>query len=254
MHIVPWARKDSGVLQGSALLQGCVVMQELNIHIDLALPTPSPSHTLTSIQELQPSLTCAAAQTTGKGQILKVPARPTKFPDSSSPWGSALCYQSLYVGDKEEGAALWADCCPSQALLPPHSKAIEELEAARSALPFAVIINQAGVTFPAAASFGQHWHSSKPWVRSAEWVPEWLHPSTWLAGRCHPCTWIPLEDAIPACRAACTSTYNRYEFLLQRKYILIMQTLCAFLKHGGKKNQDPVLIFLWNHYSFEIHG
>lgn len=151
--------------------------------------------------------------------------------------------QSLYVGDKEEGAALWADCCPSQALLPSHSKAIEELVAARSALPFTVIINQAGVTFPAAASFGQHWHSSKPWVRSAEWVPEWLHPSTWLAGRCHPCTWFPLEDAIPACRAACTSTYNRYEFLLQRKYILIMQTLCTFLKHGGKKTRTLFLSF-----------
>lgn len=125
--IVPWARKDSGPLQGSALLQGRVVMQELNIHSDLVLPTSSPSQALTSIQELQPALKCAAGQNTGKGQGLKVPARPTKFPDSSSPWGSVLCHQPLYLRDKEERAALWADCCPSQALLPPRSKAIEEL-------------------------------------------------------------------------------------------------------------------------------
>lgn len=164
---IPWARKSFGALQGSASLQGC--------------EHPQWSGPAQPIQELQPALPSAAAQTTGKGQGLKGPARPAKFLYGSSPWGSALCHQPLYLHrDKRkrllsgQTAALPKHCCH------PTAKPLRSWVAARSALTFTVIINQAGVTFPA-TSCGQHWHGSKPWwVRSAQWVPEGLHPCAWI--------------------------------------------------------------------------
>lgn len=108
----------------------------------LVLPAPSPLWALTSIQELQRALTSAAAQTTGKSQGVKGPTRPTKFPNSSSPRGSALCHQPLYLcRDKRKGllsrqaAALPKHCCH------PTAKPLRSWVAACSARPFAVIFN-----------------------------------------------------------------------------------------------------------------
>lgn len=52
-----------------------------------------------------------------------------------------------------------------------------------------------------------------------------------------------LEDGVPVCRQACTSTCNRYKSPFQRKCMLIMQTLCAFLKYKERK-PGSCLIFL----------
>lgn len=180
-------------------------------------------------------------------------SKTNQFPDGNSPWWSAFCCQPLDLQIRAETRGRGCSLLPfpSTAAIPQQSHWEAGWQLTLHCL-FTVIINHTGVTFPA-TSFGQHWHGSRPWwVRSAEWMPEGLHPCTWIGWKMPSLHMDPLEDAIPACRAACTSTYNRYEFPLQRKYILIMQTLCAFLKHRERKK--PALIFLWNHYSFEIHG
>lgn len=123
---VPWARRGFGALQGSALLQGCVVMQELNIHSDLVLPIPiTGAHFHAGTPACPDICSCTdhrersgtkRASKTNQISWWQQPMRKCPLPSDT-----------LSVQRKEEGAALWADCCPSQALLPPHSKAIEEL-------------------------------------------------------------------------------------------------------------------------------
>lgn len=156
---------------------------------NLVLPTPSPSWALTSIQELQPALTAAAAQTTGKGHGLKEPARPNKFPDGSSPWGSALCHQPLYLRrDKRKGllsgqtAALPKHCCH------PSAKPLRSWAAAHPAQPLTVIINPGWSHIPSNFLWSAlTWQQAT--VSQVCWVSAWRTPSLHMD---------QLQDAIPA--------------------------------------------------------